>query len=234
MAGSTNASLDSLTAQVNELSTMLDQVESGLQDIHRAWDGISRREFRRYGLSSTERRKRETLRENDTGRTGVNNTSDSTIGNTAGNPFANSVGMNSDLLSNLGAVFGKSPDEMMDLLGKAQQILTGAGSAQGSNTDLMTRMQEMLAGNNVSGQVGAAGANPIPVGVSASVAKVAANLPTKLQAIARSVYDAADQDPFVRTAVELDSRLRDMSETIESMIGIFLLVRDISSRTRSM
>lgn len=92
----------------------------------------------------------------------------------------------------------------------------------------------MLAGNNVSGQVGAAGANPIPVGVSTSVAKVAANLPTKLQAIARSVYDAADQDPFVRTAVELDSRLRDMSETIESMIGIFLLVRDISSRTRSM
>lgn len=226
MAEATHSTLDSLHAQVNELSNMLDQVESGLQDIHRAWDGIARREFRRYGISFADRRRQNASQR----QTSTSDSMPSTGENTGSNPFVGSGG--SDLISNLGAMFGKSPEEMTELLQKAQQILAGTGNlAAGNNTDLLASMQQILGGGNAAVPGNTVGTNEMPGGVSASVAKVAAHLPAKLQAIASSVYQAANEDPFVRTAVELDSRLRNMSETIESVIGIFLLLRDISSRT---
>lgn len=144
----------------------------------------------------------------------------------------------------LGAM-NQNQSQGSDPMGMVRQILQGMQGPQGmegsSGTDLAQKGTKDPGSNNLLGFEQAGAGKPVGsvsgsaarwVGASAAVRRVGAGLPVKLQSVANTLYEAAEQDPFIGTAVHLDSRLRDMSDTIEGIIGILLLLRDIAQKYR--
>ncbi len=265
MADSNTVKLDELTSQVEQLSSMLGEVEENLKDIHETWtQGAPRRRVfsGMWSPSRTERMRHSSANQGtDPGAAAQNNGESAprtegpvqgTETETTGSSSPNTApGVSPDVLTNLGSMFGKSPEEMTGMLKAAQQILGGINQGQNptQSGNAMGSIQQLLAGMNGVQRQGAdvspqaphsGGSQPSPgstkssdVGISSEVQQVSAGLPVKLQTVAERLHEAASQDPFIGTAVHLDSRLRDMSDTMDGVIGILLLMRDITMKYKS-
>ena len=59
-----------------------------------------------------------------------------------------------------------------------------------------------------------------------------AQLAQQAQSVSHQLAEAASEDPFIGTAVHIDAKLREISDTVEGFIGILLLLRDMAGKYR--
>ena len=222
MAGSGTAKLEELTAQVEQLSAMLEEVESNLKGIQeaRGQNRWPRRRFARWGPVRNSQSQGEEEGNGEDTTTHSGNYQEYPLDQQA--PTSQQVPP--EMMSTLGSLFGKSPAKMSSLLQTAQQILGGM-------KPMASGWQQGQEANGSSGGVvspGEAG----DVGISAAVQRVSHSLPSKLQSVSHQLAEAASEDPFIGTAVHIDAKLREISDTVEGFIGILLLLRDMAGKYR--